>query len=105
MVGWAEAPDMTNGSERLDRIERILEEVARIQGRVAWRLQRQVARSPQQQAARSQQEMIARHQYRVEAFERRTAQMKVIRETIAANAESIRRLEQRERGGRPNSSA
>ena len=71
---------MTN--KRLDRIERILE-----------------------RAARSQQEMAARRQHRDEAFEQHDAQMKVIRETIAANAESIRRLEQLERGRRPNSSA
>jgi hypothetical protein len=94
---------MANGSERLDRIERILERVAKSQGRVAWR-HAQVPKS-QGHVANSQQEMAARRQRRDEAFEQHDAQMKVIRETIAANAESIRRLEQLERGGRPNSSA
>jgi cell fate regulator YaaT (PSP1 superfamily) len=67
---------MTNGSERLDRIERILEQVAK-----------------------SQQEMAARQQYHDEAFERHDAEMKrhdaemkVIREAIAADAENIRAL-------------
>ena len=53
---------MTNGSERLDRIERILEEMA------------------------------ARQQYHDEAFERHDAQMKVIRDAIAVDAENIRAL-------------
>ena len=57
---------MTNGSERLDRIERILEEVAK-----------------------RQEEMAARLQYHDEAFERHDAEMKVIREAIAADAENI----------------
>jgi hypothetical protein len=69
MVGWAEAPDMTNGSERLDRIERILEEVAK-----------------------SQREMAARQQYHDEAFERHGAGMKRILEAIAVDAENIRAL-------------
>jgi uncharacterized membrane protein YccC len=60
---------MTNGSERLDRIERILEQVAK-----------------------SQQEMAARQQYHDEAFERHDAEMKVIREAIAADAKNIRAL-------------
>jgi len=60
---------MTNGSERLDRIERILEEVAK-----------------------SQHEMAARQQYHDEAFERHDSEMRVIREAIAADAENIRAL-------------
>jgi cell fate regulator YaaT (PSP1 superfamily) len=67
---------MRNGSERLDRIERILEQVAK-----------------------SQQEMAARQQYHDEAFERHDAEMKrhdaemkVIREAIAADAKNIRAL-------------
>ena len=61
--------DMNGGSDRLDRIERILEE------------------------------MIARQQYHDEAFERHDAEMKSIRETIgeirdaiAVDAENIRAL-------------
>ena len=68
---------MTNGSgERLDRIERILEEVA----------------ESQRGLTKSQQEMAARQQYHDEAFERHDAEMKVIREAIAADAENIRAL-------------
>ena len=59
----------TDGSERLDRIERILEQVAK-----------------------SQHEMAARQQYHDEAFERHDSEMKVIREAIAADAENIRAL-------------
>lgn len=60
---------MTDGSDRLDRIERILEQVAK-----------------------SQHEMAARQQYHDEAFERHDAEMKVIREAIAADGENIRAL-------------
>ena len=60
---------MTNGRERLDRIERILEQVAK-----------------------NQHEMAARQQYHDEAFERHDAEMKVIREAISADAENIRAL-------------
>jgi cell division septum initiation protein DivIVA len=67
---------MTDGSQRLDRIERILEEVAK----------------SQDQVTKSQREMAARQQYHDEAFERHDAEMKVIREAIAADAENIRAL-------------
>ena len=60
---------MTNGNDRLDHIERILEEVAKYQ-----------------------REMASRQQYHDEAFERHDAEMKVIREAIAADAENIRAL-------------
>ena len=60
---------MTNGEERLDRIEQILENVAR-----------------------SLQEVAARQQYHDEAFERHDAAMKSIREAIAIDAENIRAL-------------
>lgn len=60
---------MDSSNERLDRIERILEQVAR-----------------------SQHEMAARQQYHDEAFERHDSEMKVIREAIAADAENIRAL-------------
>lgn len=53
---------MTNGSDRLERIERILEQVAK----------------SQEQVAKVQQEMAARQQYHDEA--------------IAADAENIRAL-------------
>jgi len=107
---------MTNGSDRLDRIERILEELARSQGhfqeQVAKSLgqsqeqvaksqaqlaqfQEQVAKSQaqfQEQVAKSNREMTARQQYHDEAFERHDAEMKAIREAIAADAENIRAL-------------
>jgi uncharacterized protein YukE len=67
---------MTNGNDRLDRIEGILERIAR-----------------------RQDEMAARQQYHDEAFERFDVEMKEIRETItvinqaiAADAENIRAL-------------
>jgi hypothetical protein len=60
---------MTNGNDRLDRIERILEEVATYQ-----------------------REMAARQQYHDEAFDRNDAEMRIIREAIAADAENIRAL-------------
>jgi hypothetical protein len=67
---------MTNGSERLDRIERILEDVG----------------LSLKQVARRQEEMAARQQYHDDAFERHDAEMKLIREAIAADAENIRAL-------------
>ena len=60
---------VTNGSERLDRIERILEEMVK-----------------------SQKEMAVRQQHHDEAFERHDAEMKRILEAIAADAENIRAL-------------
>ena len=71
-----EALEVTNGSERFDRIERILEQVAR----------------NQEQVSKSLEEMAARQQYHDEAFDRHDAEMKVIREAIAADAENIRAL-------------
>lgn len=67
---------MTNGSDRLDRIERILEEVG----------------LSLKQVARRQEEMAARQQYHDDAFERHDAEMTSIREAIAADAENIRAL-------------
>ena len=82
---------MTNGSgERLDRIERILEEVAESQ-RGLTKSQQELTKS-QQELAKRQQEMAARQQYHDEAFERHDAEMKVILEAIAADAENIRAL-------------
>jgi peptidoglycan hydrolase CwlO-like protein len=60
---------MTNGGERLDRIENILEQVVN-----------------------SLQGVAARQQYHDEAFERHDSEMKSIREAIAADAENIRAL-------------
>jgi hypothetical protein len=74
---------MTNGNDRLDHIERILEQVAKSQ--------EQLAKS-QEQVGKRLQEMAARQQYHDEAFERHDAEMKLIREAIAADAENIRAL-------------
>lgn len=60
---------MTNGNDRLDRIEQILD-------RVAVQLR----------------EMAVRQQYHDEAFERHDAEMKALREAIAADSEHIRAL-------------
>lgn len=67
---------MTNGSDRLDRIERILEEVG----------------LSLKQVARRQEEMAARQQYHDDAFERRQTEMNLIRRTIASNTENIQAL-------------
>src|SRR5271154_99937 len=69
MIGLHQESDMTNGNERLDRIESILDRVAN-----------------------HLQEMAARQQYHDEAFERHDTEMKVIREAIAIDAENIRAL-------------
>ena len=71
---------MTNGNDRLDRVERILEELALGQ------------RQFQEQVAKSHQEFAARQQYHDDAFGRHDAEMKAIREAIAADAENIRAL-------------
>jgi hypothetical protein len=60
---------MTNGSDRLDRVERLLEQVAK-----------------------RQDEMAARQQYHDEAFERHDAELKKILEAVAADGEYIRAL-------------
>jgi Protein of unknown function (DUF1204) len=67
---------MTNGNDRLDRIEGILQDVA-------VRLQEVGVR---------QNEMAARQQYHDEAFERFDAEMKTMREAMAIDAENIRAL-------------
>ena len=74
---------MTNGSERFDRIERILEQVAKSQ--------EQVAKS-QEHVAKSLQEMAARQRYHDEAFERFDAEMKVFKDATPVDAENIRAL-------------
>lgn len=95
---------MTNGNERLDRVERILERVAQSLQEVAARQQEMAAQQQgmvaQQQAmvaqqreiVARQQEMVARQQYHDEAFERHDAEMKLIREAITIDAENIRAL-------------
>jgi hypothetical protein len=75
---------MTNGNDRLDRVERILEELALSQ------------RHFQEQVTRSHLDFAARQQYHDEAFERHDAEMKAIREAIAADAQNIRALERLE---------
>ena len=67
---------MTNEMERLDRIERILDRVAK----------------GQEQVSNILQEVAARQQYHDEAFERQDAELKLLREAIAADAENIRAL-------------
>jgi hypothetical protein len=66
----------------------ILEEIALSQRQ----FQEQVA-----QMAQSHLDLAARQQYHDEAFERHDAEMKVIREAIAADAEDIRALARLER--------
>jgi len=96
---------MTNGNERLDRIESILEQVARSQGELTKsqaQFQEQAAKRDEQVSKRLDQvskrldEMAARQQYHDEAFERHDAQMKVILEAIAADGEHIRTLARKE---------
>ena len=68
---------MTNGSNaRLDRIENILEGVS----------------TDLKEVTTSLKGVAARRQYHDEAFERHDAEMKVIREAIAADAENVRAL-------------
>jgi hypothetical protein len=74
---------MTNGNDRLDQIERVLQEVANNLQQVSGDLS---------QIAKRQSEMTARQQYHDEAFERHDTEMKAIREAIAADAENIRAL-------------
>lgn len=88
---------MTNGGERLDRIERILEDVAKSQEQVITSQERVITSQDQAvktlaQVATTLREMAARQHYHDEAFERHDAEMKVIRDAIAADAENIRAL-------------
>jgi hypothetical protein len=72
---------MTNGNDRMERIEAILDQGAHSVQDVAARLQDV-----------HQQDTAARQQYHDEAFERHDAEMKLIREASAANGERIRAL-------------
>lgn len=116
---------MTNGDERLDRIEHILGQMARSQESLARsqeslgknqeslgknqenlaqnqeglsKLQKETAVSLKEaaeslvQVNKALQEMAVRQQYHDEAFERFDADMKVIKEAIAIDAENIRAL-------------
>lgn len=74
---------MTNGSDRLDRIERILDRVAEGQAEFKESLAR---------IAKIQEEVAARQQYHDEAFERHDAEMKALREAQIADGEHIRAL-------------
>lgn len=74
---------MTNGSDRLDRIEGILERVAGDLEKVTGSLRALDGRL---------HEMAARQQYHDEAFERHDVEMKSIREAQAVDGEHIRAL-------------
>lgn len=74
---------MTNGSDRLDRIERILESVSGKLDQVTGTLD---------SVTRRLDEMAARQQYHDEAFERHDSEMKSMREAMAVDAENIRAL-------------
>lgn len=88
---------MTNGNDRLDRVERILEEMA-VDKQETARYLRETSIHLGETSIRLGEtslrlgEMAARQQYHDEAFERHDAEMKVIREAIAADAENIRAL-------------
>jgi hypothetical protein len=81
---------MTNGGERLDRIEHFQEQVAKDLAEVAKDLKK--VASGLTEVVAIQQQMAARQQYHDEAFERFDAEMKVIKEAIAVDAENIRAL-------------
>ena len=81
---------MTNGNERFERIERFLEQVT-VDLQEATGNLKAVTGSLKEVASR-QHEMAARQQYHDEAFERHDAEMKSIRDAIAADAENIRAL-------------
>ncbi len=88
---------MTNGGERLDRIENILERVTEDLSEVTKDLSevtRDLAKATSGLAdvVAIQHQMAARQQYHDDAFERFDAEMKVIKEAIAVDAENIRAL-------------
>ena len=78
---------MTNGNDRLDRVERILENLAQSQKRMDER-QEQFT-NDLDRVDRILQELAARQQYHDEAFERHDAQMKLVREAQAIAGEHI----------------
>ncbi len=88
---------MTNGGERLDRIEAVLERVTQATQEVT-RTQQEMARTQQEmghtldRVMRVQEEMAARQQYHDEAFERQDAEIKALKEALTIDAENIRGL-------------
>ena len=78
---------MNGSSERLDRVERILEELAKTQNRVT-----KSQEEFQEWVTKNHREMAARQQYHDEAFERHDATIKAILEAIAVDSENIRAL-------------
>lgn len=93
---------MTNGNDRLDRIERILEEGSKRQAEFVAESANRHARFEEElatrharfeeEAAKRNQEFAARQQYHDEAFERHDAELKRILEAISVDAENIRAL-------------
>jgi uncharacterized protein YozE (UPF0346 family) len=67
---------VTNADDRLDRIERFLEEAAKNLAAVT----------------KKQDEMAARQHYHDEAFERQDAELKRLRDMLDIDAENIRAL-------------
>jgi hypothetical protein len=90
----SETLHMTNGGERLDRIEHILEQVAGSQESLAKSQKESLAQVNESlgRVSKRLEEMAGRQQYHDEAFERFDAEMKVIKEAIAIDAENIRAL-------------
>ena len=85
---------MTNGGERLDRIEHILEQVAGSQKESQAQVNESLSRVNESldRVSKRLEEMAVRQQYHDEAFERFDAGMKMIKEAIAIDAENIRAL-------------
>ncbi len=78
---------MTNGSDRLDRIERILEDTAKRQDQFFANF------SANMDEVRGMlQVTAARQQYHDEAFERFDAEMKLLKEVQTVDGEHIRAL-------------
>ena len=90
----AEVFEMTNGSERLDRIEIFIEQTAKSQSEMGaiianlGKSQELVERNLADVSMRLQ-EMAVRQQYHDEAFERHDAEMKAIKEASAADTERV----------------
>ena len=79
---------MTNGSDRLDRFERILEQSAERQEQFDRSMEQSFKRQEQfdkgmEEVNRALREMSARQRYHDEAFDRHDATMKLIQDAIA----------------------
>jgi malonyl CoA-acyl carrier protein transacylase len=85
---------MTNGTDRLDRIERILEEAAKRQDQFSANLAKDFERFSKNmdRVDGMLQEMAARQRYHDEAFEQHDAEMKVPRAAQTVDSENIRAL-------------